>query len=250
MAETLDLLLTIFPFEAKCFAHTALNVQFVGNPIKEYIIHYHYEDDWRQKIGIPQCPFISLFPGSRSIEIKRHLGIQLEAAVRLKAEQPETALVVSCGHRETEPLVRQMIQRSSLKLNRDLFLVPKKYAYEMMRDSEVAIAKSGTVTLELALHRRPTVVIYQASLANRLFVKHIVRPQVTHFCIVNILAGQEVFPELIARGLSAENVYREIKKLNNPSKRQACLEDCQRIYHLLGSDEASRKAAYAIEKYL
>lgn len=251
MAKTLDALLTIFPFEAECYSQTSLDVQFVGNPIKEYLSKYSYDDQWKQKNGIPSTDqLISLFPGSRTKEIN-NLPLQLEAAALLKKDFPEAIFAISCAHSNTASCVREILKKGPLKLNRDAFLVPKEHAYEMMRDSRCAIAKSGTVTLELALHGRPTVVMYQVSAANRFLIKYLVRPNVSHFCLVNILAGKEVFPELIAQGLSSQNIYEQIKKLNGESKeRQLCVEECRKVQRSLIIDNTSERAAAAVEKFL
>lgn len=252
MAKTLDLLLTIFPFEKDYFVGSPLNVQFVGNPIKEYVKNYQYAEDWKDTLEIPESsPLIALFPGSRASEIKRHLSIQLEAAQMLKKDNPKAIFALSVGHSHTVPLLKNCLQASSLKLNRDIFLVPKEFSYEMMRDSHSAIAKSGTVTLELALHHRPTVVMYKASFINRILVKYLVRPNLSHFCIVNILGGREVFPELIAQGLSSENVCRAVKRLHeNTNERQACLDACQDIHRSLEINNASERAALEIRKLM
>lgn len=249
MAENFDGLLTIFPFEAKYFSHTSLKVHYVGNPLQEYKKKYRYEEEWAKHLGIDAVEhLISLFPGSRKGEILRNLPAMLQAAETLKKDHPELTFAISCTNEETKALIQAQIHASSLK---DVYLVPKSYAYEMMRDSRLAIAKSGTITLELALHECPTVVVYKLTPLNWLFAKVFLRLQLPFYCIVNILKGERVFPELIERGFSQENIFREAKLLHTSEQsRLACINGCREIKNLLKEDHASVLAAQKVGEML
>lgn len=252
MAETLDLLLTILPFEPPYFAESGLKTLYVGNPLQEYIKLHSYRNDWKQELNIPvDSSLIALFPGSRQGEVKRNLPAILEAAEKLKKDQANIRFVLSCAHVSTEVVTRKLLKKSSLKENQDVFFIPKKYAYEMMRDSRASVAKSGTVTLELALHHCPTVVVYQLTWLNRLVAKWILKLNLPHYALANILAERTVFPELIEHGFSPENIYVELKELiNESSKRKACLKGCQEINTLLKEDRASQEGAVIVKELL
>jgi len=132
-------------------------------------------------------------------------------------------------------------------LENALYPVPKEFSYELMKDSRCAIAKSGTVTLELALHKCPTVVVYKLSLMNRLYAQYIMKVNLPHFCIVNILAQKEVFPELIQNGLSSENLFKHAcSLLEDVQKRNECILACEEINRSLGNNDANTKAAESI----
>lgn len=239
MAETLDLLLTIYPFESEYFAHSPLKTVYVGNPLCEYLKDYSYDDQWRQKLGIPRdSPMISLFPGSRPSEIARNLPLIFEAAALYKQRHPETIFALSGSH------ALSLVQK---ELRESIYTVPRNYTYELMRDSLSSIAKSGTVTLELALHQRPAVVVYKLTMLNRLYAKYILKLNLPHYCIVNILAKHNVFPELIQSDLSAENIAQHLMKLNGDKNLQnKCINSCQEISRLLGGINSSVKAAESI----
>lgn len=240
MAKALDLLLTIYPFEAACFSATQLSVEYVGSPIKEYMARYRYQDNWKQILGIPHDrTLISLFPGSRQGEIVRNLPVILETVQLLKKSHPQLIFGISCA----DITVKRLIEQA----HEDIFLVPPDYTYELMRDSHCAIAKSGTVTLELALHGTPTVVIYKLSVLNRWYAQHIAKVNLPHYCIVNILAGKQVFPELIANGLSAPNLYRHFKQLLVEGvERDECIKSCRELSKELGTTDAHLRAAQAV----
>jgi lipid-A-disaccharide synthase len=252
MTQTLDLLLTIFPFEAPYFSHTPLQVEYVGNPLQEYIRHHHYDDHWHQKCELPKDKnLIAIFPGSRQGEIKRNLPKQLAGARLLRESDPNLAFGISCVSNHLIPLIQEIASLNHLKTGVDLFFVPKIFSYELMRDSQSAIAKSGTVTLELALHKRPTVVVYELSRLNHIIAKYGMRLNLPHYCIVNILCGKQVFPELIEQGFTSQNLYEQIRALHADGEaRNACLTDCQKLQDLLQKNNASQTAAQAIAKVL
>jgi lipid-A-disaccharide synthase len=217
MAKTLDLLLTIYPFESPYFSQSTLRTEYIGNPLVEYIYNYTYDDAWMSAVGIEAGgELLSLFPGSRHSEIRSHLPVLLKAAERLKLSHPNLRFAVSCARPEAAAQIEELIAHSSLKFGKEIFLVPKKYTYELMRDSQAAIAKSGTVTLELALHGCPTVVIYNLTWLNWLYAKLILRLRLRHYCIVNILEGREVFPELIKNGFSISEIAQQADLLLRP----------------------------------
>jgi lipid-A-disaccharide synthase len=251
MEKTLDLLLTIYPFEAEYFSDTTLKVDYVGSPLQEYLSMYHYQDEWRQQLGIPVSNhLVALFPGSRKGEIVRNLPTILEAAALLKQANPEIVFGISCFN-ETVKNFLELNREQYPILKNALFHVPKEYSYELMRDSRCAIAKSGTVTLELALHKCPTVVVYQLSTLNRLYAQYLLKVNLPHYCIVNILAKKEVFPELIEKGLNTQNLFFQIHSLYiDGEKRQKSIQACQEIDNSLGTHDANKKAAESIARCL
>lgn len=252
MVDSLDLLLTILPFEPECFKNTSLPVQYVGHPTVETITNHRYEDNWLQNLGYEKHDeIIALFPGSRKSELLHNLPKQLEAAKLLKETHPHARFAISCARQEFSLTIRECIAQSRLKLDEDAFTIPSLYSYELMRDCRTAIAKSGTVTLELALHQKPTVVVYQLTRLNKFIAKYFLRLNLPHYCLVNILAKQEVFPELIANGYTPESLSAELEKLHKDSReREKCINACINLQNILERKSASKEAAKAIEKLL
>jgi len=252
MCAHLDLLMTIYPFEQVCYEDTPLKVQYVGNPLQEYIKHYQYQENWKNELGIPEdASILSLFPGSRESEIVRNFPVQLEAAEMLLNQFSDHILAISCSSSEHKTVIEKLLRKSSLSINKNVFFVPRKFNYELMRDSRTAIAKSGTVTLELALHRCPTVVTYKLTALNRFIATYILKLNLSHFCIVNILAGKEVFPELIAHRPTAKNLYEHLCQLiQEGQKRSECIINCNEVSRMLSSSNASQLAAQAVVEAL
>lgn len=247
-----NLLLTIFPFEAAYFAHTQLKVQYIGNPLVETIHTHSYQADWQTQIGLPMNgELIALFPGSRLGEIQRHVPQQLQAAAQLKQEYPHLCFALSCAQESLHSPILDMVQRGPLSLNKDLFIVPPHYHYELMRSCKTALAKSGTVTLELALHKVPTVVHYELSFLNYLFAKHMLQLRLPHYCIVNILSNQTLFPELMGQGLVPFHLKEQLENIHfNSIQYEQIQRGCENLKQQLGSQPSHQCAAMAIRELI
>lgn len=248
MSDNLDLLLTIYPFENQYFLHTSMMVEYIGNPLAANIQSHQDDPDWACRLGIPDSNhLIGVFPGSRRSEVKNNLSNQLRAAEAFKQQHPETVFAISVAHNDLYPLIRQSIFESDLLLNQDIFLVSSNYRYELMRRCRTAIAKSGTVTLELALHNVPTVVTYRLTSFNRFVAKYLLRLKLPFYCIVNILAQKQVFPELIEKKMTTENLLHELTLLHNdPVTRKSIKDECELIQKSLGSSQPHQKAAMTV----
>lgn len=247
-----DLLLTIFPFEANYFAHTQLRVEYVGNPLVDTIRTHSYQEDWHTQVGLPiDQDIIALFPGSRLGEIQRHIPQQLQAAVQLKRDYPHLRFAISCAQASLHVPLFQLVEQGPLHLNEDLYIVPPQYHYDLMKNCKTALAKSGTVTLELALHRVPTVVHYELSTLNYLFAKYILRLQLPYYCIVNILSNQELFPELIGRGLVPLDLKKQLEKIHfNSIQYEQIQNACENLKQQLGTQPSHQCAARAIQRLI
>ncbi len=237
MAKHLDLLLTLFPFEKECFAHTPLPVNYIGHPLTTKILahtnlenfHTHYRLDPKRKI-------LALFPGSRKIAIERNFPLQLQAAKNLQTQYPDLQIVVSLSH--------QMRRSQILSYAPTLPLIEPTHAYDLMKNAYLALATSGTITLELALIGTATVVQYAIRPIDLFLAQKIFRINLPHYCIVNILMNKRIFPELYGPNLSVETLTTEATRLWE--ERGQCLDGCQALRTHLGDADASSLAAEAI----
>lgn len=248
LASNYDLLLTIFPFEAAYFIHTPLRVKYIGNPLVETIRASATPSNEESLSGLPNNEnLIALFPGSRLAEIQRHAPQQLRAAALLKKRYPHFQFALACAQENFYENLCHMAQKCSLSLNKDLFIVSSSFHYELMQRCYLALAKSGTVTLELALHAVPTVVHYELSTLNYFYAKFVLRLQLPHYCIVNILGEKSIFPELIGRNISPIALQNHLESLHCDLVRQKKIKtSCQELKVMLEAGDAHQNAAHAI----
>ncbi|MCE5293363.1 MAG: hypothetical protein LLF94_01955 [Chlamydiales bacterium] len=233
MAKHFDLLLTLFDFEPAYFSHTKLKCVFAGHPIVELAAK-----DNSQSLSLdPDRPVLSIFPGSRPAEIKRNLKKQLEAARIFCKKHPTTQIAVSAATHEVYDFPHGVL------------IVPFNARYELMKKSHFALAKSGTVTLELALHKVPTVVTYELSYLNWLMAKYVMKvDKMPFFCIVNILSNKEVFFERIHPPVTAADIADCLEAWqSDPSLYNQCVQDCIDLKnHVSGTTSAIKTCSREI----
>lgn len=246
MSATLDLLMVIYPFEKECFKDSSLRVEYVGNPTAEALTIAPREPQWRSSLGIPESSqLLGLFPGSRVAEISRNLPLLLDASRGLGYPIAISAADTTCAS-----AIDAIVNDKGLQAGKDLFIVPRSLAYVDLLDScRAAIAKSGTVTLELALRRCPTVVTYLLTTLNRFIARYLLRLNLPHYCIVNILAGRELFPELIVEPPTPHTIRSALLPLLvDGEERRRCLLGCEELHQLLATSSAAATAASLVEE--
>ena len=205
-AALADELAAIFPFELPVYQKAGANITFQGNPLidtvkpsmsrKEALRYFCVAED-----TIPAV----LLPGSRKQEIKMLYPVMLDAAKRLKEDNPsiEFFLPVAPGidHRHLEALAAER----GVKLH---FTEDK--TYDLMSIAHFAIATSGTVIMEAAILGLPCVVLYRMAKLNYFIGKLLV--DITFFSLPNILAGRSIQPELLQDDVNCERIFSECKR--------------------------------------
>jgi lipid-A-disaccharide synthase len=230
MAETLDLLLVFFPFEVKSYEKSSLKVDYVGHPLALQI-----------KPPFKPGTVLALFPGSREAAIRRNLPMQLAAAKQLVGLGSGLKIGVSIAQKTQESLIHSLAKGTAVD-----FYPPGK-TYELMRKARVAIATSGTVTLELALHSIPTVVNYAIRPFDLFLAQKIFKIDLPFYCIVNIILSRSLFPELFGPNFTLENLVCGVKKLwFDGEERKRVLTGCEELKKALGREDASCEAAKSV----
>lgn len=252
LAKYCDMLLTIYPFESQCYSHTSLDVRYVGNPTKSRIANYAYDDIWKSEYQLPHSArLIALFPGSRTKEIQLNFPKQLAALEQLYRESPDFIAAISVTDEKQKEQILKILSESSFNLGINAFLIDRDHTYELMRDCDVAVAKSGTVTLELALHHKPSVVIFEISPLNKLIAKYLLRIRLPYYTIANILLNEEVFPELIDANISVDQLLDCIKTMRHDKAIRTKTEMlCKKIDDTLTDAAAEENASKAILEIL
>jgi lipid-A-disaccharide synthase len=242
IAQDYDLLLSIFPFEKAWYAKRVpkLRVEFVGHPMVDRFQRPSGENPPRTASG--NGPQILLLPGSRVKELQRHLPVMLQALDLIRKTLPQTRA------RIVLPNETLMEQARSLGLSAQVEIQIGKLP-EALKQADLALASTGTVTMECAFFGVPAVTLYKTSWATYELGKRIVK--VKSLTMPNLLADEEVFPEFIQNAATAENLSKAaLELLQNESRRQKLRAQLTKIVSSLGSPGASSRAAKAIAKLL
>jgi lipid-A-disaccharide synthase len=239
LAGNCDLLLSIFPFEQEWYALRApeLRVEYVGHPLVE-----------RMKAGGERSAAASgktaplvLLPGSRPDELRRHLPLLLAALKLIRKEAPNLAAKMVLPDESTAAPVRAMGLPAGLEVQ--VGGLPAALA-----QADVAITKSGTVTLECAAWGVPAVVFYRTSWPTYWIGKEILN--VDYLAMPNLLADEEVYPEFIQAAATPANIaHAAFDLLCDEARRRQIKVRLSRVVASLGGPGANERAARAIVEH-
>jgi len=187
-----DHLLALFPFEPPLFEAAGLDCSFVGHPIAEGAVASGNGPAFRQRHGIgTDEQVLCLLPGSRRGEVSRLGPVISEVLGLLARSNPGARIVVPAA-----PNVRDAVGTLAVTWGDKVLVVDgASERYDAFAASDLALAASGTVTLELAYAGVPTVVIYQDGKLTGEIARRMIR--IEHVSIVNIVAGRLIFPEFL-----------------------------------------------------
>jgi lipid-A-disaccharide synthase len=240
MAEIIDRLMVIFPFEVDVFKDVDLQVDFVGHPMVDELRAFRAEPP--RELPWSGEKKIALLPGSRRQEIRYILEPLLEAAQKLEASRPGISFIIPVPERRKE-LIEEVLQKTG-KAPRNLSVVTGQ-AREVLKQADAAFVASGTATLEAALLGCPTVLVYRGGFVNYLFVKALIR--VPWLGIANIVSGREIMPERLQQEMTPLKLVAAIDPLINATpERAAMLEDFQTLEKKLGNGAPAGRVAQII----
>jgi lipid-A-disaccharide synthase len=217
-----DKALVIFPFEEKFYRDRGVDATFVGHPLADLPHPAIERSDYAAQFQLnPAKHWITLMPGSRVKEVRMNLPTILEAAARL-GDAKEYLLPVA------PTLDRAFLQR--LVAGHRIAFVPE--SLPALWHSRAGIIASGTATVEAAMMRTPFVMVYRVSPLTYRLGKP--RVKVPHFAMVNLIAGEQVVPELVQHDFTAQNVVTRLQEiLADGPARDRMLEGLTRVKTLL-----------------
>lgn len=243
MAENLDLLLSIFPFEKAWYAQRVpkLRVEFVGHPMIGRFANT--ERGARNAEETAGAARVLLLPGSRADEVRRHLPLITETAQRIAQSKPVEFLAIAPNENMAADV------RAALEgLGRSCRVQVGGIA-DALRTADLAISKTGTVLMECALFGVPAVAFYKTSWPTYFIGKQVVK--VKWLSMPNILAEEELFPEFVQDAATPENLSRAaLGLLNDSARRKAVQTRLEQIVASLGESGAARKAAKLVSQLM
>lgn len=232
IAQFLSHLLCLFPFEPVYFTRHGLQTSFIGHPIMHQLdLDKHLLINSQEK-SRSSYPTILLLPGSRLGEIKRLLPILVESARQIRTQIPKARFVTTVTD-NVEGMVEKCLQDKASDLQ--ISIVPQKQKYTIMKQANLAIASSGTVTLDLAYAKTPMVIIYKLNTLSGWVAKFLLQTKVVG--LPNIILGKKFIPELLQSDCKVSNIVEESLKLLQDAKlsQQQC-ENLERVKERLKID--------------
>lgn len=250
MAKYYDKVLAILPFEPRYFSHTSLNCKFIGHPLLEDGYDKGDGKSFRKKHKIlSESLLLTAMTGSRKSEVQNLALVFIDSINKFIARNKLNDVVVAF------PLISEYQEALIYNYARErkfrCIFVSQDEKKDLYAASNLALVKSGTSSLELAVAKVPMVVAYKVSKVTEFIAKYILRLK-GYISIINILANQMVIPEKLQRDCNPEILSNELSKLLNQQNAKKQITECQQQIKKLKSpgDFASKKAASEVLKAL
>ena len=237
-----DHFLLLFNFEKKYFDKEDILNTFVGHPLLEKN---------NSKIDISNISkgkkIISIFPGSRSSETSVLLPILFDF-IKLMNEKFNEFLFVIHATEDNKDEINEKLKPHNF--NNVETISEKNIKSVVLLNSLFAVAKSGTVSLEICNAKVPSIIIYKINFINYLIMKSLVKVKFAN--IINIINNKEIIPELLQKECNSREIFKSVKYfLKNPNFAQKQVEDCSRTLEQIRSKtSSSEEAAKILNKYL
>ncbi|WP_458717998.1 lipid-A-disaccharide synthase [Pseudomonas gregormendelii] len=238
--EGCDLMLTLFPFEAKFYEEKGVPVRFVGHSLADAIPLEADRAAARAELGLPDGPLVALMPGSRGGEVGRLGELFLDTAQRLRAMRPGVRFVMPCASPQRRAQLEAMLAGRDLPLT----LLDGQSHLALAACNAVLIA-SGTATLEALLYKRPMVVAYRLAPLTFWILKRMVKSP--YVSLPNLLAQRLLVPELLQDDATVEALAQTLSPLIEGGEEQT--RGFDEIHRTLRLD-ASNQAADAVLKLI
>ncbi|WP_051669602.1 lipid-A-disaccharide synthase [Bryobacter aggregatus] len=226
MRRDLRKLLCIFPFEEAWFRERGVPTCYIGHPLARHIAPTVSREAWYAELGLDAAkPLVALLPGSRRGEILRHLPALCDAV----RQMPGIQFVLG-----TPPAIgRAFFANQSLP---PAIHVKEGRSWDLLAHCDVALAASGTVTMEAALLGAPTVSFYRVSALSWWIGRFLV--DIPFYTMVNLVAGKRVIPELMQDDMSGESLAREtLRLLHSSQERDDMKRGLLEVARVLRSDQ-------------
>ena len=232
----IDHILLLFDFEKSYFDKEKISNEFVGHPLLEDKAPNRI--DLNQIIGKNKA-IISVYPGSRKSEIKILAPILLEF-IKLMNKKYNDFTYVFHSTRTFNNLIQSFIKPTNLS-NCEV-ISDDKIKSHILRKSIFAVAKSGTVSLEICKEKIPSIILYKMGIINFFIIKMLVKTKFAN--IINIAAREEIIPELLQSNCNANNILKKVSFfIENPDKIKTQIEKTQHILNKLKTNKSSAELA-------
>ena len=242
VAKIVDRVACIFPFEYDVYKEAGAKVEFVGHPLVDIVKPSMTINEANAFAGKKEGrKLILLMPGSRLMEIEKMLPTLLEAAKIIQKQLPEVDFVMPRAGTIPVNLLEDKIKSSGLEVR-----ITEGYNYDLFSVADLALATSGTVTLEAALCGLGSVIVYRTNPLTYMIAKMVVN--IPHIGLPNIVAGKSVVPELIQNDFTPKKVAKAAMELLESERNALLKKDLEYVKERLGKPGAVNRVAELVLK--
>ncbi|HLF86364.1 MAG TPA: lipid-A-disaccharide synthase [Nitrospiria bacterium] len=245
IARLVKKMIVILPFEEKIYRDAGVDCEFVGHPLLDDCEPAFNKTEFCARHGIdPNRPVIGMMPGSRRGEIRRILPVMMESAMLISKEIQDVEYILSAAPTIEDKEIKDITGKWPIDIK-----IVRDDSNGVIASSGFMMVASGTATLQTAIHCKPMVIIYRASLITYLIGRLMVR--VKHVGLVNLVAGDGIVPEFIQHGAVPERISSTIlgimkdeKKMDELTKRLSLVRS------KIGTPGGSHRAAQIVLGYI
>jgi lipid-A-disaccharide synthase len=245
IARLVKKMLVFFPFEVPLYEAAGVDVEWVGHPLLDLVKPALSKGEALRRFELdPRLKTIGLLPGSRIHEVKRLLPPMIDSIHLLRKEVPDLQFIIPLAPGISKETLSPWINNISAPVK-----VSEGWTYDVMNVSDLLITASGTATLEAMILGKPMVIVYKVSWADYWVGRLMI--QVDHIGLANLVAGQEVAPELIQTEVTPERIAEEaLRLLRDPIFNRHITESMAEGRQKLGESGAVQRAAHIVTSLL
>lgn len=244
--KSVDLMLTLFPFEAKFYQEHDVPVSFVGHNLADSIPFENHADDARQVFNIePNEKVVCLMPGSRGSEVEKLCPVFLQTAERISQHNPDVRFILPAANHVRKQQIEQFLEEMKPTANIEVI---DGHSKTCMQAADVILLASGTATLEGMLLKKPMVVSYIVAPLTYRIMRRLLKQD--FISLPNLLAGREVVPEILQEHATAENLAKAVNERLEDESLIHQLQETFLFIHKQLKRGANEQAALAIVNLL
>ncbi|MFK5925639.1 MAG: lipid-A-disaccharide synthase [Desulfuromusa sp.] len=238
IAERVDRLALIFPFEPQIYESLGVKAEYVGNPLLDEFMENQPQGMLRDSLGIEiDTQVIGIFPGSRNSELTHILETLVETVELLHHEKPDAKFLLPVA----PSLSRGAIEKRFSGTGLPIFIVEENI-YEVAAACNAVLTVSGTVTLQLALVGTPMAILYKVAPLSYAIGKRLIK--IEYAGLTNIVAGRGIVREFIQDAAEPISMCHEVLRLLDDQKYIATMcQDLTEVRQLLGEPGCSVRVA-------
>ncbi len=240
-----DKILAIFEEEAKFYSNKGGNVKFVGHPMLDFYRDIPSREDSMRKLGLtPDEKLLLIIPASRKQELKYILPTLLKAAKLLQEKNPSITVLIPSGLKEFDKLLNNSLKEYGVSGRIILSNEVDNIKPFLFSAAQLALAKSGTINMELALNSVPQIVGYKVSRVTAFFARYLLRFNVKYISPVNLLLNKMLIPEFVQEDFKSEKIFNAaLRILEDNSSKEDIMLGYKRLKDKLGKPGVTDRAS-------